>query len=402
MPVIRFPKIDEFPSLSVMRANAQDFLRHRKLPLLRYGISMRTSLDALHLERYDFSTQSPLLVTAQGNVRLEPSMDDHEDDATNKGSPGMVDENTQYFDALIKATCSQAITIVVPQGSVDGKVSITIPATTKSFCLLVVAEENSSADIIIASKNTDADLLSCVDIKTVVKKNATVRIVNTISRRDGVIIWKRSSQVDQQGTMRWYDASFGLRVSLVDTRNFLVGDSASVHTVALAVRSQNQTADHYNGTYHHAPNTASDLKVKGIVDGSAKILERGLVKIFEHGFNADGYQQADMVVLDERASANALPQLEINNNDVRCSHGATIGRIDDAQLFYLQSRGLSRHDAQQAVIQGFISSIVELFPTASLREFLYTTTASSLEHSAVSSESNKKQQADELRLEASP
>ena len=110
---------------------------------------------------------------------------------------------------------------------------------------------------------------------------------------------------------------------------------------------------------HKAPFTTSNLVSKGIVMDSAKVLSKGLVKIEENAFGSNGYEKQDVLVLSEKAQAKAIPDLEIHNHDVKCSHGSTIGKIDAEAIFYLMSRGLNKKAAEKKIVEGYFG---ELYP----------------------------------------
>lgn len=113
---------------------------------------------------------------------------------------------------------------------------------------------------------------------------------------------------------------------------------------------------------HRAPRTKSDLRVRGVLDGKAQAVVRGLVRVAGEARGADGYQRIDTLLLSPTAEVDPVPTLEINTNDVRCTHGVTTGHVNPEHLFYLQSRGYSSGAAQALLVGGFLRDIIDRFP----------------------------------------
>jgi Fe-S cluster assembly protein SufD len=110
--------------------------------------------------------------------------------------------------------------------------------------------------------------------------------------------------------------------------------------------------------HHRAPNTKSDLLIKGVFLNQSSYKYEGLIKIDPKAQKSNAYQKNNNLLLNEKAHVDTSPKLEILADDVRCTHGATVGRIDEEELFYLMSRGISKKEAEKLVISGFLKSIV--------------------------------------------
>ncbi len=108
---------------------------------------------------------------------------------------------------------------------------------------------------------------------------------------------------------------------------------------------------------HLAPRTRSNLVTKTVLDGKSKAIVRGLVRIPKGVAGCEGFQREDALLLSPTAVASAIPMLEIENNDVKCGHAATTGRVDEDKLFYLMSRGLDRDEAVKAIVEGFLEPV---------------------------------------------
>ena len=110
---------------------------------------------------------------------------------------------------------------------------------------------------------------------------------------------------------------------------------------------------------HESNNTFSNILTKGILDDESNTIYRGLVKIKENASNSNGYQKEDTLILNDKAKADSIPNLEIDNNEVRCSHGASIGHLDKDKMFYLMSRGISKNECIKIMIEAFLSEVTD-------------------------------------------
>jgi len=120
-----------------------------------------------------------------------------------------------------------------------------------------------------------------------------------------------------------------------------------------------QQMDVYSANFHNSKNTNSDIFVRSVLDNKSKAMLRGLVRIDSDAPQSSGYQKEDVLLLSEDAEGDSLPQLDINNHDVRCTHGATIGTVDKQQLFYLMSRGMPKELATRMVVEGFFYPVIQ-------------------------------------------
>ena len=111
--------------------------------------------------------------------------------------------------------------------------------------------------------------------------------------------------------------------------------------------------------YHIAPNSTSNLLIKGVFDGQSKFIYQGLIKIEKTGQKSHAYQKNKNLILSEKVYVDSRPFLEILANDVFCTHGSTTGKINDESLFYLKSRGLNQITAEKLYVNGFIQEIID-------------------------------------------
>ena len=138
----------------------------------------------------------------------------------------------------------------------------------------------------------------------------------------------------------------------------LEGESSEVNCYNLFYGINNDEIKIKINAIHNNINTKANLVCKGILDDNSKLNYSGKIRMEKGAKNSEGYQKQDTLLLSKKAFANSLPELEINENEVKCSHGVTIAEIEEDQLFYLQSRGLTRKEAENQVIRGFLEPVI--------------------------------------------
>ncbi|MER3457466.1 MAG: Fe-S cluster assembly protein SufD, partial [Chloroflexota bacterium] len=131
-----------------------------------------------------------------------------------------------------------------------------------------------------------------------------------------------------------------------------------------------QHLDHDTQQNHNAPHTTSDLLFKGALKDRSRSVWQGMIRVAPGAQRTDGYQANRNLVLSEGARADSIPGLEIMADDVRCTHGSTVGQIDEEHVFYLMSRGLTRREAERLIVEGFFLEVLERIPFEGLRERL--------------------------------
>lgn len=157
-------------------------------------------------------------------------------------------------------------------------------------------------------------------------------------------------------------ASFGGTLTKVDTGVILQGKGAEVETYGVALGAGNQHFDHHTEHIHAASQTHSNLDFKVALAGQARSVYTGLIRIEEQAATCEAYQENRNLLLSEEARAESIPELEILNEDVRCTHGATVAPLDEEQVFYLKSRGLPHHQALRLIVYGFLDQTLSRLP----------------------------------------
>jgi Fe-S cluster assembly protein SufD len=180
------------------------------------------------------------------------------------------------------------------------------------------------------------------------------------------------AQLQKDSTLKLFNVTLGGRFSKNRVEASLVGPGATAELKGVYFASGEQFFDFHTLQDHQVGNTTSDLLFKGALQDTARTVYAGLIKIEKHAARSDAYQANRNLVLSDKAKATSIPMLEIDNNDVRCTHGATVGPVDPNHLFYLESRGIPEKTAKRMLIQGFFGQVLDRIPFDEARKLVET------------------------------
>ncbi len=238
--------------------------------------------------------------------------------------------------------------------------------------ILVLVDEGASVTYVHEAASPDEIKLNSMHaglVEIQVMQGANLRFVELQSW--GRNVWNFSHErirVEQGGNLDWIFGAVGSRL----TKNFseldLAGQGASGRMSGFYFTDGTQHLDHDTQQNHLAPSTTSDLLFKGALKGKSRSVWQGMIYVAPGAQKTDGYQANRNLVLSENARADSIPGLEILADDVRCTHGATVGRLEQEPLFYLKSRGIPQEDAERLVVEGFFDPIMQRIPFEGVRE----------------------------------
>ena len=180
------------------------------------------------------------------------------------------------------------------------------------------------------------------------------------------------ARLEKDAKLKLFNVTLGGRFSKTRVEASLVGQGAEAELKALYFASGDQFFDFHTLQDHQVGNTRSDLLFKGALQDTARTVYAGLIRIEKGAARSDAYQANRNLVLSEHAKATSIPMLEIDNNDVRCTHGATVGPVDPMSMFYLQSRGIPAMTAKRMIVQGFFGEVLERIPFEQARKLVET------------------------------
>jgi Fe-S cluster assembly protein SufD len=193
--------------------------------------------------------------------------------------------------------------------------------------------------------------------------------------------WNFSTQrmrLSRDSVLRHFIGSWGSRLSKNWINMELVGAGSSGELLGLYFPGGRQHLDHHTNQLHKAPHATSDLLFKGALKDRARSVYQGYIKVYPHAQKTNAYQANRNLMLSRQARADSIPGLEIEADDVRCTHGATAGQIPDEYIFYLMARGIDRANAERMIIQGFFEEVLNRIPVEGVRNKLETEIAQKL------------------------
>ena len=180
------------------------------------------------------------------------------------------------------------------------------------------------------------------------------RVVYVAKSTSSVEFVRREARLAKNAKLEWLDECSAPEFSRASFVTRLEGEGAEVEATSLLRGTRQQRFDVKHEIVHAAPRTVSSLRVGSVLAGGAKAIVRGLVRVEKGAPGCVSRQKEETLLLSDAAEIDAVPMLEIENQDVRCSHAATIGRIDAEKVFYLMSRGLDRAAAEAMLISAFV------------------------------------------------
>ena len=234
---------------------------------------------------------------------------------------------------------------------------------------LIVAEPTSELAYVDEALSDDLDetTLTSTAVEVIARDGARVRYVSV--QRLGRGAFYQAAQrtlVEGDATLDTLNVSLGASTTRVDLNARLLGPGAESNMLGLYFGDGDQHFDHNTSQDHVAPAARSDLLYKGALDGASRSVFRGVIRVAKGAQQTDAYQTNRNLILSEHARADSLPKLEINADDVKCSHGASVGQLDEESLFYLMSRGLTHDQAERLVVIGFLGEVMQRLPLGSV------------------------------------
>ena len=291
------------------------------------------------------------------------------------------------FDALHGAFWQGGYLLHIPKGvSVEVPLRVYIKMSEAEQAdlshTLIIAEEGSEVVILEdnSSTNPDAGGLHSGAVEIFAEQNANVTYVQV--QHWNRQVWNFASHraiVARDAHVCWVTATFGGRLSKINQAVVLDGAGCSAQMLGLAFTDARQLLDVSTAQEHISPHTSSDLLYRAVLKDRSQTAWGGNIYVYPSANHTDAYQKNDNLLLSERAHADTLPGLEIQAHEVRCTHGATAGKIDAEQVFYLMSRGVPYAQAEKLIVDGFFAPVMERIPLESVREELSTSVTRKLE-----------------------
>jgi Fe-S cluster assembly protein SufD len=290
-------------------------------------------------------------------------------------------------DALVtlNAAFAQLLTMTVGKGRVlaDPIVIVTwVDGDGAAFFPRTIVNAGSGADATVIEILASPDVASLVVPVTEVDVADGGRLKYVTVQVLGPRVWQVSTQasrVGRDGDFTSYNVALGGDYARVRSESLLAGAGGSSRQLAVFFGAERQMHDFATLQSHRGKHTTSDLLFKGAVAHSSHSVYRGLIRVEKGASGTNAFQTNRNLVLGAGAHADSVPTLEIEENDVRCSHASAVGPIDEEQRFYLESRGVPTDAADRLIVSGFLDDVLERVPVPALLPWLRSALAERLE-----------------------
>jgi len=393
--------LDEPEWLLETRLDALDALDDLAMPdVIRTPGRDWTNLDALEYESFVDPldrAQEKDRVEAEGVDVLEWSeaLAAH-GDLIEEHFGSVVDPQRDYLTALSTALFSAGTVVYVPEGvavrkttesssaahqnaersedAEDVKIRTTMNSQSLFNYTLVVAEESASVTILErqgTGEEVDGKRYYSGIVEAVAGENAHVQYgtLQNLSEETYNYSVKRG-HADTYGTLNWIEGNVGSRLTKTSVETRLLGDSSETKIVGAFFGHEDQHFDLGSRVWHEGEHTTADLVTRGALDDSARSVYEGVQDVGRDAWDTNSYQRENTLMLSDESEADASPKLIINNHDTEASHSATVGQVDEQDLFYMTSRSVPEQVAKNMLVEGFFVPVLEEVAVDELREDL--------------------------------
>jgi Fe-S cluster assembly protein SufD len=282
------------------------------------------------------------------------------------------------FVALNERDWQHGVLVYVPRGQrltepVRLSVQLQDDGTALDWRALIVLEEGAEAEVWerYRSAGEDTEGLFNGVVELWVGPGASLRYVcqQELSERSWVFATQRA-ELERDASLEWVALGFGSARGKVRMETKLAGPGSSAKVTGAYAGAGTQHLDFDTTQEHAAEHTTSDLAFRGVLADRATAVWRGMIRVDPGAQQTDAFQESRNLLLSKQAHADAIPGLEIEANDVRCTHAAAVAQVDREQLYYLRARGLGESQAKRLIIDGFLQELAERTPEGPLRDSL--------------------------------
>ncbi|MCU4740169.1 Fe-S cluster assembly protein SufD [Natronoglomus mannanivorans] len=289
----------------------------------------------------------------------------------------IVDPQENYLTALSTALFSTGTVIYVPEGVDAEDVTIRTEMNSRSLFnyTLVVTEESSSVTI-LERQSTGSDAVDgekyysgIVEISAGENSSVQYGSLQNLSEDSYSFSCKRGV-TDTYATIDWIEGNIGTQLTKSEVSTELEGDSSETQIVGAFFGHDEQHFDLDVKVWHRAEHTTADLVTRGVTDDTARSVYEGVQDVGRDAWDTSSYQRENTLMLSDESEADASPKLIINNHDTEASHSATVGQIDEEDLLYMTSRGVSPRLARNMLVEGFFVPVLEEVAVDEFREDL--------------------------------
>ncbi|MDE0139996.1 MAG: Fe-S cluster assembly protein SufD [Caldilineaceae bacterium] len=231
---------------------------------------------------------------------------------------------------------------------------------------LLVAEEGAEVTLVDDLMGAENAFQATV-VELILKDNAQVRYINLQDYKHTAWNFLTGKAVMGKDTdLRWIQVSWGSRLTKAFLDLDMQGEGGHGELLGLYFPTRRQHIDHQTLQLHRVANCYSDLLFNGALKHRAHSVYMGIIKVLPGAQKTDAFQRNGNLILDGTARSDSIPGLEIEADDVRCTHAATAAQVEDEYVFYLMARGLTRPQAERMIVQGFLQGVLDRVPVESV------------------------------------
>jgi Fe-S cluster assembly protein SufD len=280
------------------------------------------------------------------------------------------------FAALASAYANQGFVLWVPKDTdvVESlEVSIELTSAGLQFSHSLIVLEAGSRCKLTVNRQSDSKLnsLTLENLEIIVAPGAELDLVEIVNQGAGTsTIAREKAKLMENSRMHWFYGHLGEGHAKHFIDLDLAGDMAEARIRGFYFIGSGEMIDLDTQVNHLAAKTKSDLLFKGAANGDGKVTWEGMIYVDPVALGTDGYQVNRNLALSADAEIHSIPGLEICADDVKCSHGATVGSIDAEELFYLESRGMPKDIAEKLIVNGFFAEVIDEIKDNKLHEQL--------------------------------
>jgi len=252
----------------------------------------------------------------------------------------------------------------------DGTIEIKFsPQSNQATRSLIVVRPNARARIFEYLESSSASFFANnTEIIAMENSHIDYFILQKFFSADNFVL--KRAICDRNARIDWHFGYFGGNMSRLKIETVFSGEGSSSENYGVFSGKEGQHFDITTLAHHKAPHTSNNILTKGVLKEKSTSVYRGLIKIEKEAQKTDSYLGDHTLLLSEKALANSIPSLKIDANDVRATHGATVGQVDKEQLFYLMSKGLDEQEAETLLVQGFLEPVVAKFNDESFKKII--------------------------------
>ena len=278
------------------------------------------------------------------------------------------------FVALTASHFSNGIFLYVPKNvEIEEPIRVNFDFEGQNSVVhnIIIVESNSKIDFIeeYSNKEIGQEQLNCCVTEVFSNSSSKINFYHLNNwTKNAYNFTNIIGTIGRDSSINWISGCFGGKINRLRIDTNFNGQGAQCNNFGVFLGKGKEHIDFTTNMYHNTVNTTNEVLVDGILKDESTSVYRGLIKIEKEAQKTMSYLENHILKLGEKTLANSIPSLKIEANDVKASHGATVGQINEEHMFYLMARGLSREEAERLIVEGFFEPVIQKIPLEELRE----------------------------------